>query len=79
MESVFLKWRQILVRGDKNMNGKQIAILICGIAVAAVVVWYDLPIEFPLIIFKVLMLCLKLFAVLAFTIFGYIFASGKKD
>jgi hypothetical protein len=61
------------------MNGKQIAILICALVLSALILWYDLPIEFPLIIFKVFMLFLKLFAVLALTIFAYIFSAGKKD
>ena len=60
------------------MNGKQIIILACAFVVSALIVWHDLPIEFPGIIGKVLMLFLKLAVVLALAIFGYIFASGKK-
>jgi hypothetical protein len=60
------------------MNGKQITILIIALAVSALIVWHDLPIEFPMIIAKVLMLFVKLFVVLALTSFAYIFAGGKK-
>jgi hypothetical protein len=60
------------------MNGKRIAILISALAIAALIVWHDLPIEFPLIIFKVFMLFVKLFAVLAVTTFAYVFAGGKR-
>jgi hypothetical protein len=60
------------------MNGKQIAILATALALLALILWHDLPIEFPWVIFKVLMLCLKLFAVLALTVFAFIFAAGKK-
>ena len=60
------------------MNGKQIIILIGALLVSALLVWNDLPIEFPGIIGKVLMLFVKLCAVLALAIFAYIFAGGKK-
>ncbi len=60
------------------MNGKQIIILISTIAVLALIVWHDLPIEFPGIIGKVLMLFVKISVVLALAIFAYIFAGGKK-
>jgi hypothetical protein len=60
------------------MNGKQIAILITSLAVSALIVWHDLPIEFPWIVFKVLMLFLKLFAVVTLTVFAYVFAARKK-
>jgi hypothetical protein len=60
------------------MNGRQIIILIVALVVSALIVWHDLPIEFPEIIVKVLMLFVKLFAVLALTIFAYIFAGRKK-
>jgi hypothetical protein len=60
------------------MNGKQIAIIVIALALSVLIVWQDLPIEFPWVIFKVLMLCLKLFAVFALTVFAFIFAAGKK-
>lgn len=60
------------------MNGKQIAILISAVAVSVFVVWYDLPIEIPFVIFKTLMLVVKLFLVLAVTVVAYIFAGRKK-
>jgi hypothetical protein len=60
------------------MNGKRIAILISALAVSVLIVWHDLPIEFPMIIVKVLMLFGKLFIVLAVTSFAFIFTGGKK-
>jgi hypothetical protein len=60
------------------MNGKRITILITALAVSALIVWHDLPIEFPMIITKVLMLFVKLFIVLAVTSFAYVFAGGKR-
>ncbi len=60
------------------MNGKRIIILIFGLVLSALIVWHDLPIEFPGVIGKVLMLFVKLSAVLAATIFAYVFAGGKK-
>ncbi len=60
------------------MNRTRIFILCCGLIVSALIVWYDLPIEFPGIIRKVVMLFVKLSVVLAVTILAYIFATGKK-
>ena len=60
------------------MNPKQILILVGAVIVAALIVWHDLPIEFPGIIYKVLMLFVKLAVVLALAIFAYIFAGRKK-
>jgi putative effector of murein hydrolase LrgA (UPF0299 family) len=60
------------------MNWKQITIIICAIAVSALIVWHDLPIEFPGTIIKVFMLFVKLSLVVALAIFAYIFAAGKK-
>ena len=60
------------------MNGKQITILICAFTVSALIVWHDLPIEFPMIIAKVLMLFVKLFIVLGLASVAYIFAGSKK-
>jgi uncharacterized protein (DUF983 family) len=60
------------------MNGKRITILIIALALLALILWHDLPIEFPMIIAKVLMLFIKLFIVVALSIFAYIFAGGKK-
>jgi hypothetical protein len=59
------------------MNRKQIIILISALIVSALIVWHDLPIEFPGIMGKVLMLFVKLSAVVALTIFAYIFAGRK--
>ncbi len=60
------------------MNRKQIIILISSIMVSALIVWHDLPIEFPGIMFKVLMLFVKLSAVIAVSIFAYLFAGATK-
>ena len=60
------------------MNGKRIIVLISGLIVSALILWHDLPIEFPGIIGKVLMLFVKLSVVIAVTIFAYIFVGGKK-
>jgi putative effector of murein hydrolase LrgA (UPF0299 family) len=60
------------------MNSKQIIILISAIAVSALIVWHDLPIEFPGTIIKLIMLFVKLSVVVALAIFAYIFAAGKK-
>ena len=60
------------------MNGNRITILIIALALLALILWHDLPIEFPMIIAKVLMLFIKLFIVVALSIFAYIFAGGKK-
>jgi len=60
------------------MNVKQIIILIVGLSVSGLIVWQALPIEFPQIIYKTIMLFVKLTVVLALTIFAYVFARGKK-
>jgi hypothetical protein len=60
------------------MNRKQVIILISGFIVSALIVWYDLPLEFPGTMFKVVMLFVKLSIVFALTVFAYIFAGGKK-
>lgn len=60
------------------MNPKRIIILIIALIASALIVWHDLPIEFPGIIFQVFMLFLKIFAVVALTIFAFLFAGKKK-
>ncbi len=60
------------------MNGKRIIILIGALMALALIVWHDLPIEFPGIMAKVLMLFVKLSIVIALTIIAYIFAGAKK-
>ncbi len=60
------------------MNRKQIMILISAFIVSALILWHDLPIEFPGFGVKVITLFVKLSVVVAVTIFAYIFASGKK-
>jgi hypothetical protein len=60
------------------MNRKRIIILISAFIVSALIVWHDLPLEFPGTMFKVVMLFVKLFIVFALASFSYIFAGGKK-
>lgn len=60
------------------MNRKQIVIVISGLVVLALIVWHDLPIDFPGLIVKVVMLFLKLFVVIALTIVACVFTGGKK-
>jgi hypothetical protein len=60
------------------MNRNRTIILICAVIVSALILWHDLPIEFPGIMRKVMMLFVKLSVVVALTIFAYIFAGGKK-
>jgi len=60
------------------MNRKQIIILISALIVAGLIVWHDLPIQFPGVMFKLVMLFVKLAIVLALASFVYIFAGGKK-
>jgi len=60
------------------MNGKQIIIIILAVVVSALMVWHDLPIEFPGMILRALMLFVKVSIVVAVAIFGYIFVAGKK-
>jgi hypothetical protein len=61
------------------MNGKQGIVLIGGLILLALILWHDLPIEFPEIMFKVVMLFVKLFIVFAVASFAYIFAGRKKS
>jgi len=60
------------------MNLKQIIIMIAAVIGSALILWYDLPIEFPGVIFKVFILFVKLSLVIAVTIVVYIFAGRKK-
>ena len=60
------------------MSGKRIIILVSALIVAALILWHDLPIEYPGIVHKVLMLFLKLSIVVVVAIFAYLFAEGKK-
>jgi len=64
--------------GDNTMNWVQAIILVGAVVVSTLILWHDLPIEFPGIIGKVLMLFVKLFIIIAVTIFSYVFASRKK-
>jgi hypothetical protein len=59
------------------MNGKQIIILIGAFIVSGLILWHDLPIDYPGIIYKGLILFVKLSIVFALAIFAYIFAGGK--
>jgi hypothetical protein len=60
------------------MNWKQMIIVISAFVFSVLIVWHDLPIEFPGTIIKVLMLFVKLSLVVALAIFAYIFAADKK-
>ena len=60
------------------MNGKQILILAGAVVISALVLWHDLPIEFPGIVVKALLLFLKISVIIALAIFGYMFAGRKK-
>lgn len=60
------------------MNGKQIAVLITACAVSALILRHDLPIEFPMIITKALMLFVKMSITIAVAVFAYMFAGGRK-
>ena len=60
------------------MNGKRACIIVAAIAATAVIIWHDLPIEFPGIIPKVLMLFGKLFIVVAAAVLAFILSGGKK-
>jgi len=60
------------------MNLKQIIIIIVALIISGLILWHDLPIDFPGIIYKVIMLFVKLSVVLVVTIFAYIFAGGRK-
>ena len=60
------------------MNWKQVIILICALAISALIVWHDLPINFPGFLVKVLLLFVKLSVVFALAIYAYIFVGGKK-
>ena len=60
------------------MNQKQIIILISAFILLALIVWHDLPLEFPGTLFKVVMLFVKVSVVFALASFAYIFAGGKK-
>jgi hypothetical protein len=59
------------------MNRKQTVILIVVIAIAALILWNGLPIEFPWAI-NLLKLCLKLAVLIALFTIAFIFAGGKK-
>ena len=60
------------------MNWKQIIILIVASIVSGLILWHDLPIKFPWIIYNFFMLFVKLFIVFALASFAYVFTGGKK-
>jgi len=61
------------------MNQKRIIILICACIVTVLILRHDLPIEFPGLMIKMIMLFVKLSVVVATTIFAYIFTGRKKS
>lgn len=60
------------------MNGKRITILILAGVGIGLIFWHDLPIEFPMIIIKVMLLFGKIIAVLFVTVFAFVFAGNNK-
>ena len=56
----------------------QIIILIGALIISSVILWHDLPVEFPGIIIKIFILFMKLSIVLAVAFIAYIFAGRKK-
>ncbi len=60
------------------MNWKQTVILLIAVAVLALILRHDLPIEFPGTIIKAFMLFVKLSVVVALAIFSFLFVSDKK-
>ncbi len=59
------------------MNWKQLIILLSAITVLALILWHDLPIEFPGAIIKALMLFVKLSVVVALAIISFLFVADK--
>jgi len=60
------------------MNLLQLIILIATVICSALIVWHELPLEIPFVIFKVFMLIVKFALLLAVTIAAYIFAGRMK-
>lgn len=61
------------------MNWKQIIVSISAFAVSAVIIWHALPIEFPGLISKIVILFVKLSVVLALAFFAILFLADKKN
>ena len=61
------------------MNWIQIIILAVAIVISVLMVWHALPIEFPGMIIKVLLLFVKVAIVFALAIFAYIAAGKSKS
>ncbi len=59
------------------MNGKRAVILIIALIVIALILFNDLPIQFPWM-FNMVMLYVKICIVLAAAIAAFMFAGGKK-
>jgi hypothetical protein len=62
-----------------RMNGKQIAVLAIALAALALIAWHDLPLEFPMIIIKALMLFVKVSVVAALAVFAFLFVGREKS
>jgi len=60
------------------MNLLQLIILVAAVICSALIVWHELPLEIPWVIFKMFMLVVKLSLVLAVAAVAYIFAGRKK-
>ena len=60
------------------MNGKQIVIVAAAVVGLALIILHDLPIEFPGVLVKMLLLFVKVFIVIGLTVAACILAGGKK-
>ncbi len=60
------------------MNRKQIIIVLIAFLVGALILWHDLPVEFPWMINMVL-LFVKVAALIVVTILACVFAGRKKS
>lgn len=60
------------------MNGKQITVLVLALVITALILWRNLPIEFPLAIVKMFVLAMKLCVVIILAIIAYFVVGGKR-
>jgi len=61
------------------LNLKQIVILIIALAVIVLLLWQELPLEFPGVMLQMLRLFVKIAIVVVLTFLAYIFAGRKKS
>lgn len=63
-----------------GVNWKRIVIIfVVALVASAGILWYELPIGYPWLIFKYFMLFLELFAVFTAAILACVFVGGKKS